>query len=121
MSSFSLICEALVVGRLENCSCDDDTWNGTIILTIEQHYGELAKRVLQFIKFCQEWNERVLQRLPSEASEFDEYSDLIKTGLWKTKEANGDVRYIVDAPVFFQSGEVSWKAAKERREHKAGT
>jgi len=116
MSSFSLIYDALVVGTLENCSRDDGTWNGTIVLTIDQHCGELASRVLQFIKFCQEWNERVLRNLPSKASDFNEYRDVVKNGLWKTKRANGDIQDIVDAPVFFQCGEVSWKTAREPKE-----
>ncbi len=46
--------------------------------------------------------------LPAEATEFDQFGEMILSGAWQILEADGSVSLIADAPGFVQDG-VSWR------------
>jgi hypothetical protein len=48
---------------------------------------------------------------PPDAAEIDEYSDLLKSGLWSVKSAQGNLCQVAEAPVFCHDGEVSWRTS----------
>jgi len=101
------------VGTIHNAFQNDGTCHGTIDLdwggdTKAQEAG-LGRQIADFIRFTEDWNERVHRDEPADASEFDPYSDLLKSRQWSTRDEKGKVNQIIDAPVFFTGGEVSWQ------------
>jgi hypothetical protein len=104
---------ALPVGTLRDVFESDGTWYGTLDLDSgigsKGQEDELSRRIAEYIRFAEEWNERAHRVEPADASEFDQYSDLVKSRQWSTRDENGEVNQIADAPVFFTGGEVSWQ------------
>jgi len=97
------------VGYIRSAFESDATWYGVFESTLAPDDGPLERRLLEFIKFCIDWNERTLDNPDAPAaSEFDAYSD-VTSGLWKISSPGGEVRKIREAPVFFEANEVSWK------------
>jgi hypothetical protein len=67
----------------------------------------LPRRLLEFIRFCEDWNER-LRDDSADAAEFAAYSDVVRSGLWATTDSAGRRTRVADAPVFFAGDEVTW-------------
>jgi len=100
----------LIVGTIRDAFESDGIWFGVLECQLSSTDGALARRVLDFIWFCEDWNERVRRDDPSSnVSEFDAYADLLTSGRWATKTADGKTSQIDQAPVFFKNGEMSWK------------
>ena len=99
----------LVIGPIKKVFCNDETWHGILNITLNSSDGILAERVLNFIAFCEKWNERNLSAQPPAASEFDIYDDIVNSASWETKVMNGEKRRLDGAPVFFLNREVSWR------------
>jgi hypothetical protein len=97
------------VGQIKNAFCTDETWYGTLDLGVSGPDRWLVRRIESYISFVTDWNERLRRDDPADPSEFDEYSDLIKSGLWFTKDRYGAVAHIREAPVFFIRNEVTWR------------
>jgi hypothetical protein len=71
--------------------------------------GELTRHIVEYVRFVESWNKRVHRNEPADAAEFDQYSGLVKSGLWSTRHGQGDVNRIQEAPAFFVGGELSWR------------
>jgi len=104
---------SLLVGTIRNAFQSDGTWYGTTDLGpgvgSAAQGGELSREIAEYIRFTEEWNERVHRGEPADASEFDRYSNLLKSRQWSTRDEKGKVSHIAEAPVFFTGGEVSWQ------------
>lgn len=100
----------LLVGHLRDVYCSDATWYGRLDRSIQPN-NDLSERVVEFIKFCEDWNQRMEDepRSPPDAAEFDQYSDLLTSGQWAIKNAAEETSRVRDAPVFFVGGEISWR------------
>jgi hypothetical protein len=100
-----------VVGQITGVFLSDDTWFGSFHSDLARRGEKVPERVTEFIEFCQDWNNRVESspNEPPHPAEFDQYSDLLKSGLWCVKSEQGDVWRISEAPVFAGDGEVSWR------------
>ena len=109
LNELTLLYGTLTVGRISNSFCTDAIWYGDFEPTIKPADGELPKRLLDFIAFCKDWNERARNASGADAAEFDLYDDVIKSGLWATEAPVGERQRILDAPVFFHNGELSWR------------
>ena len=97
------------VGYIHDAFEPDATWFGPFVRAISPDDGSLARSLLEFIEFCEGWNERTIDNpTPPDASEFDSFSDLLTSGLWTTTSPDGAVRRIREAPVFFKGDEVTW-------------
>jgi hypothetical protein len=99
--------DTVLVGEIEDVFCDQDTWYGKFGDSRCVGEGALEQRVCHFITFCRSWNARCQQELSHNASEFDQFTDLLSSGLWFTKDASGASSLIDQAPNFYD-GEVSW-------------
>jgi len=99
----------VAVGQIKNPFYSDGTWYGTLELEVGPPGCELEHRIHDYILFVEDWNERVRRNDQADASEFDRYSDLVKSGLWFTKNDEGGVSRIMEAPVFFVGNELSWR------------
>ena len=109
MPNFRLYYRDVLVGVIKNPFYSDDTWFGTFELGTEGRYAELERRVTDYIHFVEDWNERVRRDDPADPGEFEQYSDLVQSGLWSTKDEGGVVSAIAEAPVFFRGGDISWR------------
>src|SRR5262249_15285233 len=100
---------SLAVGRVENAFCSDATWHGTFVPAVQSTDGPLARRLLGYISFCAQWNERTRKNDSADPAEFDPYNDLIKSGAWTAEWQDGKNSCLPAAPVFFSGGEISWR------------
>ncbi len=102
---------SLLIGHIRNPFCSDATWHGTIDRVVDPNRSEIARRVTNYMDFCADWNERTRNDPANapDAAEFVQYADLLSSQVWLTKSSNGERRSIVDAPVFFVGGEISWR------------
>jgi hypothetical protein len=100
---------SLLVAKISRASQSDGTWDGNSDLQLSQADGRLARQLLDFIHFCEDWNERVKEGPDSpDANEFDAFADILRSGMWLTKDAEGNVAHIREAPVFFHGNQISW-------------
>ncbi|SRR6266404_1754600 len=106
-----LFCGNIQVGKIHDSFCSDDTWYGRFEPSIKKEDGFQESRIMGFIHFSQLWNERVATNPsdPPDASEFDQFNDLIATRLWSVASHEGKCSRIVDAPVFVIGGEILWR------------
>jgi hypothetical protein len=101
-----LYCRNLAIGIIRNAFCDDETWHGEFQLGLSPTDSKLARQIVDFIHFVEDWNERVGRNESPDPKEFDQYSDLIKSGhgLPKTKRATAarslTARYFLSGAMF---------------------
>ncbi len=100
--------DGLLVGDIAAPLLHQGTWFGDFHQLVAAQDGQLAHRICDFIDFCREWHVRLKVGATCEASEFDQFSDLMRSGLWSTKDADGAATAIDEAPVFV-TGEISWR------------
>jgi len=97
------------IGTIRNSFCSDNTWYGMFELGVSGQDGELGRHISQYVKFVEDWNERVHRNEPADPSEFDQYPNFADSKLWSTRDEQGNVTHITDGPVFFVGGELSWR------------
>jgi len=111
-TEFTLWYGPILIGNIVKAFESEWTWYGTLKREISSDQGPLARRLLDFIGFCKEWNERARNRSdPPDAAEFDQFSDLLQSGQWMTKDSSGRANIVAEAPVFFEGGDVTWRVA----------
>jgi hypothetical protein len=103
----------ILVGRISDLFYSESTWFGVFHLLAKPEAGELARRVVNFVLFCEAWNERLKNSNetggpPPEAAEFDDFSDIINSRSWTVRAPDGETAAIVEAPVFLRGGDVTW-------------
>jgi len=64
------------------------------------------KRVHDFISFCQRWHRRLDAGEASDASEFDEFKDIVDSDSWSIELPDSTTTNI-GCPVFY-GDEISW-------------
>jgi hypothetical protein len=99
------------VGVVKEPFLSDGTWYGTVHIETVGTKDEADRRLIEYIRFVEDWNERVRSGGDASADEFDSYSDLTASGMWATKDANGEITPIIEAPVFFRGDEISWRTS----------
>lgn len=105
-----LLYDSTLVGHITNVLRSDDTWYGVFRIADGLAQQGFGKRILEFIQFCEDWNEKTrLADTPPDAAEFDAYSDLLTSSAWLVRNEEGNLSRIVDAPVFFRGGEITWR------------
>jgi hypothetical protein len=100
--------DSLLIGDIAVPLLDQETWFGDFHQVVALQDGPLAQRICDFIVFCREWHVRLHAGVTCEASEFDQFSDLLRSGLWLTRNADGTAAKIEEAPVFI-NGQISWR------------
>src|SRR5262245_59276872 len=103
----------LLVGGVGAPLLHQGTWFGDFHQVIAPQNGPLAQRICDFIAFCRGWHTRLDIGANCEASEFDQFSDLLRSGLWLTRNADGMAARIEEAPVFTSSAAISWRLKLE--------
>jgi hypothetical protein len=106
--------DTLLVGDITAPLLHQDIWIGQFHQVAAAQDGPLARRLCDFIAFCQEWHIRLQAGATCDASEFEQFSDLRSSGLWLIRNANGTAAQIEKAPVFI-NGEISWRLKTSER------
>ena len=100
----------ILVGCLHDVFVHQNTWFACVEVVIGDAVGQTERELVEFVAFCEDWNERIKGDDPPDAGEFYRYAGLIGGGWWVELRESG--RVVVDeAPVFFGGGEVSWRQA----------
>lgn len=100
----------LVVGTIEEAFVSDGTWFGEFLPEPQAGREQAGIRVSEFIKFCQDWHDRLAKGADPDATEFEQFADLISSGLWHVRTTDGSDQAIVEAPVFTGT-EITWRTA----------
>jgi hypothetical protein len=101
--------DRILVATVEDLFFSDETYYGIAQLEITSAEGELPAMLVDFVAFCEDWNERTLHLPePPDASEFDRFAALIRPQKWSAC-TNGKHQRIEDAPIFFKANEVTWR------------
>jgi hypothetical protein len=106
--------DRILIGHVVDPFYSDYTWWGTLVRTAQPHDGELVCRLLSFIDFCDDWNERTRKNPanPPSTAEFDLYDDILMSGLWLVQTSQGEQQKIDIAPLFHAGGVFCWRAKK---------
>lgn len=114
LGDLTLWYDRVLIGRITDAYYSDWTWWGILKRDAQPIDGELAYRLLSFIDFCEDWNERTKKNPtdPPSAAEFDRYADLLKSGLWFVRNSEGRQQQIDTAPLFHAGGEFCWRVKK---------
>lgn len=100
----------VLVGEIADAFAHQGTWFGQFRQALADGDGPIARRVREYIAFSDEWHARMRAEQPHDASEFDAFREILASGLWHTRTADGVDSPIVDAPIFME-GEISWLPA----------
>jgi hypothetical protein len=110
LHNFDLKYNGVLVAHLRNCYCSDYTWYGSYELA-KLDSGELERRLLEFVVFSEEWNNRLDKNptSPPSASEFAQFGDLIDSKDWRVTAA-GEAGYLIaGAPAFLGHQSILWR------------
>ncbi|HWB04472.1 MAG TPA: hypothetical protein VG796_15700 [Verrucomicrobiales bacterium] len=106
--NLQLYYDRILVGDIMEAFCHQDTWFGTFKQSFFSQADDTGQRIGEFIAFCQVWNERCKTSENPDASEFDQFGDLLTSQRWFTKGSEGTSSEIDQAPNFFEE-EISWQ------------
>ena len=107
MQRSTLFYDDAVIGTIDGAFVSDGTWFGDFHPASDDRSDDRLVRLREFIEFCREWHAR-LATDDADASEFDRFADLISSGLWHVRMADGSDQKIFEAPVFI-GNEISWR------------
>jgi hypothetical protein len=105
-----LLFDNVVVGEITDAFEHQGTQFGNFLCSLPADGDRTAKRLRAFIEFCKDWFERSGSEAGADASEFDQYRDVVSSGKWSVQKPDGDLSKIEDAPIFQDglNGEISW-------------
>lgn len=95
------------VAELFDITPHQGTWFARYQQVVDPAEGALPARLDAFIRFCEEWHARLERDEDAEASEFDQFPELITTSAWRVPCPDGRELPMDGGPVFVE-GEVSW-------------
>jgi hypothetical protein len=106
-----LFFDNVVVGEITDAFEHQGTQFGNFECSLPPDGDKTAKRLRAFIEFCTDWFERSGSEAGADASEFDQYRDVVSSGKWSVQKPGGDLSKIEDAPMFQDGlkGEISWR------------
>jgi len=102
---------SIKVGQILDWFLSDDIWHGRFEAAIGADDGPVERRLLEFIQFSSDWNQKVTDNPaePPDAVEFDRFADVIRSNKWSVLSARGQSRIVEEAPVFFQKDQITWR------------
>jgi hypothetical protein len=100
----------VVVGKIHSPFEHQGTWFGEYELSPSLTGTLGGQRVTEFIEFCRDFHDRAAED-PGDGpdpAEFDQFKDLLTSGLWTTHDPSGATKNIIQAPMFIDDKEISW-------------
>lgn len=99
-----------LVGELHNVFESDGVWFGQMkTKPAFQSDGAANDRLLCYIHFAEDWNERVRNGERASTEEFDSFRDVLDPGKWRVTGLGFESVGLAEAPVFFRGGDLSWR------------
>ena len=101
------------VGRVDDVVEHQGTFLGQFQLETNRETDDETDRLFAFIDFCGGWFDAQPTSSPPDASDFDQFADLIGDGIWTILDESKHQSVIADAPMFNggRRGELSWVLA----------
>jgi hypothetical protein len=109
---FSLWYGKAELGKLVKVTYSDFTWYGLLEVAPSASQDGEGRRALQYVDFCERWNQREGNGESPSTTEFDAYSDVTNSMNWSVVDAQGHRATIDRAPIFFPGREVTWGLQK---------
>ncbi len=108
----------MLLGHVEEAFEHQGTWFGNFRGATQRSNDRLSCRLDDFMDFCRDWYVRAGSSGGADASEFNAFHDVVRSGLWYTTTQDGLRTKISDAPMFMdgRNGEISWTVLSERNE-----
>jgi hypothetical protein len=106
--NLQLYYDKILVGDIIDAFCDQATWFGSFQSRLDLGADILQMRLHDFIVFCEDWHKRLADGIGGDASEFDQFRDVLTSGLWFIHASDAAVSKIDQAPSF-TGGELSWR------------
>jgi hypothetical protein len=106
--NLQLYYDKILVGDAIDVFCHQGTWFGRFESRLDLGADIIHKRLHDFIVFCEDWHKRLAAGIGGDASEFDQFRDLLTSGLWLTLSSDAAISKIYQAPSF-TGGELSWR------------
>jgi hypothetical protein len=99
-----------VAGEIVDAFEHQGTQFGIFKSRLSPNGDRTTERLREFIKFCKDWFGRCGSEAGADASEFDQFPDIVSSGNWSIQETGGKLSKIQDAPMFQNGldGEISW-------------
>ena len=97
----------VLVADLGNVFPHQGTWFAQYRQVATPEQGSVQARLCEFIRFCEEWHERLARGDNPDAEEFDAFADVIESTAWRVPSPDGTELRMAEGPIFVQ-GEVSW-------------
>jgi hypothetical protein len=111
----------VLVADLRNVFPHQGTWFAEYRQLVIPDQGPLQARLCAFIRFCEEWHERLARGDNPDPKEFDAFADVIESAAWRAPCPDGTELRPAGGPSFVQ-GEAGWNhpEAESSREMAAG-
>jgi hypothetical protein len=96
----------IAVAELLNAIVHQGTWFAEYRQVVTRAKGIQAARICEYVAFSEKWHERFREGMDPNAMEFDQFKDVVYSGLWRPACAGGTLT-MAEGPIFVE-GEVSW-------------
>ena len=106
--------DSLDIGSIDDAFCGEEatrTWFGKFSASLRNGQDVSEKRIHDFISYCQKWHQRLEVGEAPNASEFNEFKDIVDSDSWSIGQPGGtaiDIR----CPVFY-GDEITWTIEDE--------
>jgi len=111
----------VLVADLRSVFPHQGTWFAQYRQVVTPEQGLVQARLCEFIRFCEEWHDRLARGDNPDARDFDPFADVIESAAWRVPCPDGTELRMAEGPIFVQ-GEASWNhlEAQPSREIAAG-
>ena len=100
--------DSLLVAHLNNAFPHQGTWFSDYVLSIDGRTDEHARRILDYISFCKDFNRRIANGDDHDFNEFDRFQDVSDCSQWRATLANGLI-IPMEGQLGFIDEQVTWQ------------
>ena len=97
----------VLVAELTNVMPHQGTWFALYRQVVDPDQGPEARRLCEYIAFCEEWHQRLKHGENPNAAEFDRFADVIYSGSWRVPCPDGTELTMTHGPGFVD-GAAMW-------------
>jgi hypothetical protein len=108
----------VLVAELINAFPHQGTWFAQYRQIVAPGQGPIQARLCAYIRFCEEWHERLDRGEDPDDREFGPFADIIESEAWRVPCPDGIELRMTQGPGFVR-GEVSWNHPEERPSREA--
>lgn len=106
--SLALWHDDLLVAHLSNAFPHQGTWFADYRLSIDGRDSEHAKRILDYISYCKDFNCRIANGDDHDFAEFDRFQDVSDCSHWRATLGNG-LMVPMEGQLGFIDDQVTWR------------